>query len=50
MIDLDDFIRVLRGFGENANEDVADAVDLNEDGVVTVSDLAIVKANYGFGK
>ena len=49
-IDLDDFIRVLRGFGENANEDVADAVDLNEDGVITVSDLAIVKTNYGFGK
>ena len=49
-IDLDDFIRVLRGFGEDANADLAKAVDLNEDGVITVSDLAIVKTNYGFGK
>ncbi len=48
-IDLDDFIRVLRGF---TNEDGASKllhqhVDLNEDGAVNVSDLAIIKANYG---
>ena len=47
-IDIDDFIRVLRGFGENNdNTLLRQCVDLNEDGAVTVADLAIIKANYG---
>ncbi|MBR5307260.1 MAG: hypothetical protein IKU43_00695 [Clostridia bacterium] len=47
-IDLDDFIRVLRGFTSDANSDLKNVVDLNEDGIVNVQDLAIVKNNYGF--
>jgi len=48
-IDLDDFIRVLRGFSgdESENKLLRQSVDLNEDGAVNVSDLAIIKANYG---
>ena len=47
-IDIDDFIRVLRGFGENNdNTLLRQNVDINEDGAVTVADLAIIKSNYG---
>lgn len=47
-VDIDDFIRILRGFGENNdNTLLRQCVDLNEDGAVTVADLAIIKANYG---
>ncbi len=52
VIDIDDFIRVLRGFDpDNAeNAELLKALDLNEDGAVTVADLSIVKNNFGFGK
>ncbi len=48
-IDIDDFIRVLRGFSgdEGENKLLRQSVDLNEDGAVNVSDLAIIKTNYG---
>ncbi len=47
-IDIDDFIRVLRGFGENNdNTLLRQCVDLNEDGVVNVQDLAIIKNSFG---
>ncbi len=46
-IDIDDFIRVLRGFSADADEKVRGAVDVNEDRVVNVSDLATIKSNFG---
>ncbi len=46
-IDLDDFIRVLRGFSDEGTKLLRQYVDLNEDGAVNVQDLAIIKANYG---
>lgn len=55
-INLDDFIRVIRGFEsdegkdddeKNALEDYKANVDINEDGAVTVEDLAIIKKNFG---
>lgn len=55
-INLDDFIRVIRGFEsdegkdddeKNALEDYKANVDINEDGAVNVEDLAIIKKNFG---
>ncbi|MBR5308856.1 MAG: InlB B-repeat-containing protein [Clostridia bacterium] len=43
VIDLADFVRVLRGF---EFEELASHVDINEDGVVNVTDLGFVKANF----
>ncbi len=50
LVDIDDFIRVLRGFDpENSeNTELCNALDLNEDGGISVQDLAIIKANFGF--
>ena len=47
VIDIDDFVRVLRGFATGASSDVKKAVDINEDGSVNVSDLGYIKANFG---
>lgn len=48
-VDLDDFIRVLRGFNNlgEENELLRQIVDINSDGSVNVSDLAAIKLNYG---
>ncbi len=49
VIDTADFVRVLHAMealGADKDADVSDA-DLNFDGIVTVADLAIVKANLG---
>ncbi|MBR5308420.1 MAG: InlB B-repeat-containing protein [Clostridia bacterium] len=46
-ITLADFVRVVRAFDTNANADYKATVDINEDAVVNVMDLAIVKANFG---
>ena len=46
-IDIDDFIRVLRGFSAEFPNDLKHAVDINEDGQITVSDLAIIKSGFG---
>ncbi len=46
IVDIDDFIRVLRGFSSESQE-LINIVDLNEDGIVNVSDIAIIKANFG---
>lgn len=43
-IDLADFARILRAF---ANKSLETACDVNEDGVVNVTDLGFVQANYG---
>ena len=47
VIDIDDFVRVLRGFASDTNSKLSNAVDINEDGFVNVSDIAFVKANLG---
>ncbi len=47
VIDIDDFTRVLRGFSSDASALVKVVVDLNGDNTVNVSDLAIVKTNFG---
>jgi len=47
IVDIDDFIRILRGFSSDVDASVRSAVDVNEDRVVNVSDLAIIKSNFG---
>lgn len=44
-VDIDDFIRVLRGFAHDADMTLKNCVDINEDGYVNVTDLACIKAN-----
>ncbi len=44
VVDVDDFLRVLRGFIKDAPEILGQSVDINEDGNVTVDDLSVVKA------
>lgn len=46
-VDIDDFIRVLRGFSQEFPKELCYAVDLNEDGLVNVSDLAMIKRSFG---
>lgn len=51
-IDIDDFVRVIRGFNASETEEYntfKNLVDLNEDGNITVSDLEIIKKNFGYG-
>lgn len=43
LVDIDDFIRVLRGFNDKSGEKLREAVDLNESGLVDVTDLSIIK-------
>ena len=47
IVDIDDFIKVLRGFADDATPEVFASVDINEDRVVNVSDLALVKSGFG---
>ena len=42
VIDIDDIIRVLRGFSGGVSDDVRTVVDVNEDGIVDVTDLMLV--------
>ena len=46
VVDIDDFIRILRGFSHDAASALRAVVDINEDGHVNVSDLSIVKAGF----
>jgi hypothetical protein len=46
IIDIDDFTRVLRGFSSEENSPMRAIVDVNEDGVVNVADLAMVKTGF----
>lgn len=46
VVDIDDFIRILRGFSSDATTQLRYCVDVNEDGVVNIMDIAIVKANF----
>lgn len=44
IVDIDDFIRVLRGFAANEGDKLFHAVDINEDRSINVTDLGYVKA------
>ena len=46
VVDIDDFIRVIRGFDPNAGELLKGAVDINENGNVDIEDLAAIKTNF----
>ena len=46
-VTLADFVRVVRGFDAEATDEYKAVVDINEDGIVNVTDISIVKANYG---
>ncbi|MBE6703653.1 MAG: hypothetical protein E7583_00170 [Ruminococcaceae bacterium] len=46
IVDVDDFIRVLRGLG-NTSSEITAAVDINEDGRINVTDIGFIKANFG---
>ncbi len=47
IVDIDDFIRILRGFTENSSKNLRVAADINEDGIIGVDDLANIKSNFG---
>ena len=47
IVDIDDLVRVLRGFADNVSEDIKKAVDINEDGSVNVADISAIKSNFG---
>ena len=47
IIDIDDFIRILRAFAQDSDERIKIYTDINEDGFVNVSDIAILKKNFG---
>ncbi len=46
-VNLDDFVRLIRAFDENSSNSFKSAVDIDEDGGVSVTDLGFIKANYG---
>lgn len=46
-VDIDDFIRLIRGFADNAGTRLGKVVDIDEDGVPTIEDLEVIKTNYG---
>ena len=47
VIDIEDFIRVIRGLDENTSEVFRQVVDINEDRKISIADIAIIKTNYG---
>ncbi len=49
IINIADFVRILRGFDEAAKDDEAfmNVLDIDENGDVNVTDLGFVKANFG---
>lgn len=48
-VDIEDFIRILRGFDTVGTEFLKHCVDINEDGFVTVEDLSLVKTSFAGG-
>ncbi len=47
VIDIDDFLRVLRGFSTDVDALLKEAVDINEDREITVEDLVAIKLGLG---
>ncbi len=46
VVDIDDFIRVLRGFSAEFPTNLRYAIDLDEDGRISVTDLAYIKTGF----
>lgn len=46
-VTLADFVRLVRAFDQNSSETYKSLVDLDESGAVNVTDLGILKANFG---
>lgn len=48
-VDLEDFVRILRGFDDNVSTsaDYIKEADITEDGKVTIDDMAVIGRNYG---
>lgn len=47
VVDIDDFTRVLRGFADDSTQEMRVICDLDCNGTVNVSDLALVKGSFG---
>ncbi len=47
IVDIDDFIRIIHAFSSESSETLKNVTDINEDGVVNVADICIVKNNFG---
>ncbi len=47
VVDIDDYLRLLRAFGNNVAKELCNIVDVNEDGIVNMLDLAVVKTSLG---
>ena len=47
VVDVADFIRVIRGFDIGASASLRRVVDITEDQAVTIADIAIIKVNFG---
>lgn len=47
VVDVDDFIRVIRAFSPEATAKFKMFTDIDEDGSVTISDLALIKTSFG---
>ena len=45
-VDIYDFIRLIRGFDPSSSQEFRNAVDINEDGFVTIEDLAALKGSF----
>ncbi len=46
IVDIDDYLRIIKGFNPQISNEYLQAVDLNEDGVINTSDLSIVKKAF----
>lgn len=46
IVDIDDFMKVIKGFNPQISNEYLQAADLNEDGVINTSDLSIVKKAF----
>lgn len=46
-VELDDFVRIIRAFDDGSTEIHHAVTDINEDGAVNVTDIAIIKASFG---
>lgn len=47
VINLDDFIRLTRGFNSDSSEAFKAVTDINESGAVDLEDLNLIKTNFG---
>ena len=45
VVDIDDFIRAIRAFSDSADEKLKMFTDIDEDGIVSVGDVALIKGS-----